>query len=691
LIDFPRFHKPKSDSLPYFPLLLWILTVGGIHTFFCIRYFGASGRDIVDIVYPWNARMMVEWLHQLGRFGLTLLFFFGAWAVGRVTLEKRSELHRDFFVSSAVGLVVMSFVAYFLAVAHLSRPVILRAVFMMTVVLGVGEVAPLWRRISLKGFICRREWAFTERGLLNVLLACGVLLFFLTSIVPETFYDALVYHLAVPQAYLQAGRMVDMAGVHLSRLPGLAQMTYLWGLVLGDDRMCKLINVGCGLLWAGALSSWVQRIWGGLSGRWAALLLLSTPMIGVSIWSCNNDVLCGYFCFVSMTIWMDFWNKGPSENKNLNMLLSGLLLGAATATKYTAIFASPFFAWHFLMKCQDEKKFLWRDGLYFAVGFLIPLAPWWIRTGFWTGNPFFPKATGLFKGDIAEALALMGPWDADVRGHLNFPMRAMSILREGLWGVYEGRFGFIGPMFLCLMPMMLFLRRSYHLDSLALYASFSYLFFVWQSGRLRYFLPHLAVLYALSAAALKNFDDHPDASPWAHSARAITRSIAAFLVVLNLFWLVMVFHRFNQGWDVVWGRQTASEYLRREHIGVYGHPSQGAFDFLRNRGVRSQDKVFIIGEARSYRCPGQAIVSSAFNMPIYARWLQTMTPPLFLDQMKKEGVTHLVINLPEMKRIVPEPYKTDVYLRPLGTVIDTLGAPVYRDRWTIVFEMPKII
>ncbi len=171
------------------------------------------------------------------------------------------------------------------------------------------------------------------------------------------------------------------------------------------------------------------------------------------------------------------------------------------------------------------------------------------------------------------------------------------------------------------------------------------------------------------------------AGPW-------LRGLMGIVALLNGLWLALIFQRFNQGWDVVWGRQSARDYLRQEHIGVYGHPSQGAFDFLADQ--KAAGKVFLVGEARTYRCPLPARSSASFNVPTYARWLeQNPLPGAFVERLRREGYTYLLLNAPEMRRLTPGAYTGDEYLRPLGMVLDALAPPVYRDRWTVLFRVPS--
>ncbi|MBI4396533.1 MAG: glycosyltransferase family 39 protein [Elusimicrobia bacterium] len=682
--------RPRAGFAPAVLALSLAFTVALLHTLLAWRYFAPRLDDLLSACAVWGPNLVPEWLRHSGRVLGAAAFFVSLPGLG-ARLLRRWKYHspEDVFVQTGLALVVWSTGGLLLAALRLSSPSILRAVSLVLILLGLSG----WRKATLPSL--ERIRGFGKSPLGWALLGFAGL-YLLTTVVPETFYDALVYHLAVPSAYLLEGGLKDLADIHLTRLPGLLQTLYLWGLAWSDDRLCKLMNWGFGLLSAGLIGSWTAKRWGAQAGRWAALLFLSSPMIGVNLWSCTNDLLCGFFFFLSFILWLESWEPS-GDHRWRSLALSGFFFGAAAASKYTALFACPFFLLDLLVKRWRARRPFGTPGLIFAAGVLLPLFPWWLRTGLWTGNPFFPQAASLFGGDAPGNIALLAGWRADTMGDGNLFHRSLSLVRESLRGVEEGRFGFIGPVILMLLPLSLFLTPRMEVQALLGGAFVSYVFFVFVSGRIRYFIPQLGLLFALSAASFWDYSKSVLEQarfkprgllrllPPVSLGRWMKR-LLGFVVALNALWLILIYQRFYQGWDVACGRQSPGDYLRQEHVGVYRHPSQGAFDFLSSQ---TSGRLFVVGEARTYRSPFPARAAGAFNVPVYAEWIQDdPSPEVFLRRLQKEGYSHLLLNATELRRITPGEYKADAYLKTLGHVLDAIAPPVYRDKWTILFRVP---
>ena len=64
-----------------------------------------------------------------------------------------------------------------------------------------------------------------------IILSFFILLNFIMVYSPEIFYDALVYHLAVPKMYLAHNKIINITYIAHSNFPSLQQMLYLTALI----------------------------------------------------------------------------------------------------------------------------------------------------------------------------------------------------------------------------------------------------------------------------------------------------------------------------------------------------------------------------------------------------------------------------------------------------------------------------
>ena len=86
-----------------------------------------------------------------------------------------------------------------------------------------------------------------EDGLKNMaqsFLGLLVLLSISLALAPAFATDALVYHLAVPKAFLQAGGLVNLPDNIYSFFPQQIEMLYLFALALGSDSLAQLSGLG---------------------------------------------------------------------------------------------------------------------------------------------------------------------------------------------------------------------------------------------------------------------------------------------------------------------------------------------------------------------------------------------------------------------------------------------------------------
>lgn len=269
-------------------------------------------------------------------------------------------------------------------------------------------------------------------------------------------YDALSYHLQLPQEWIELGRIAPLEHNVYSFLPGYIEGAFTHvAIVAGVERPYSvtghptglltgegLASISCQLLHAGlaVFSAWlvgratraaaVRMGWTGAAlvaaELAAALFFLATPWVIVTGSLAYNEMgvtamLAGAL-LVAVQDGVAPWKRG---------LACGWLIGMACGAKPTAFFMAGVPLAVVLFSQMRARDWVLCAGAGCLAG-LVALSPWLVRNAIVTSNPVFPYATSLFgdahwtteqvdrfrshhsyKGSFAERLSLMVMQDPD--------------------------------------------------------------------------------------------------------------------------------------------------------------------------------------------------------------------------------------------------------------------------------------
>lgn len=233
-------------------------------------------------------------------------------------------------------------------------------------------------------------------------------------------YDALSYHLQLPQEWLALGRITPLEHNVYSFLPGYVEgaFTHL-AIIIGADRPYSPTGTPTGLLTGdgmaaissqllhaglAVLSAWLvgqaTRIaaaragWSG--GALVAAEVTSGAIFLVTPWTivtgslAYNEMgvtlmLAGALC-VALQDGLSPWARGA---------MCGWLIGMACGAKPTAFFMAGVPLAVILFGFLRPRDWIACAGAGCAAG-LIALSPWLVRNGIVASNPVFPYATTIF-------------------------------------------------------------------------------------------------------------------------------------------------------------------------------------------------------------------------------------------------------------------------------------------------------
>jgi len=322
------------------------------------------------------------------------------------------------------------------------------------VLVGLWTVALLgagWA-VSRRSSPLRQDVAAMVGGLPGFLWPfLGLIL--LLALLPPIAFDALMYHLALPEWLLQQGRLTPIPIAHFWN-PGLVDYLNLWPLALGAESGAKILHA----FWTlGALLlvfHWTREVFGSFPARYALLLLLTMPSLPLlASWAYTDYALVFYVLAALYALYRA--HRAGSGNEGF-VVLAGLAAGLALSIKYTAM-ALPVAGVVSLLLGNHRTR--WRSVGVFLLWTLGVAAPWYVRNAVYMGNPVFPFFWGgrfwdaflvAWYGRGGTGLGLrLGAW-------LWLPFR--TVLAYGDLSYVDAR---IGPWWLILMPWVVFWWRRW--------------------------------------------------------------------------------------------------------------------------------------------------------------------------------------------------------------------------------------
>lgn len=291
-------------------------------------------------------------------------------------------------------------------------------------VLGCAAALGVVRRIDWGAFVSdERSYSVLALAGLATALATAVLL--VAACNPPGVlwgsefggFDALSYHLQLPQEWLASGRLAPVTHNVYSYLPSYIESAFvtlgLWGfvprtsadgvagLLSGEGAMalsCQLLHAGFALaaawMTAGAARAACVRVWGDEGGGAHGGLIAGVFSVGVP-WAvvtgslAYNEMGVNALFAAALIVAMDErlspWAKG---------VLAGWLVGVACGMKPTALFfAAPPVG---LVLLATGGRVGWKLVAGAVMGGGVAILPWMLRNAVACGNPVFPYLHGVF-------------------------------------------------------------------------------------------------------------------------------------------------------------------------------------------------------------------------------------------------------------------------------------------------------
>ncbi|HAH31806.1 MAG TPA: hypothetical protein DCL44_05780 [Elusimicrobia bacterium] len=557
----------------------------------------------------------------LGRFLLAILPF------------AAMNLWEEITFSAALGLAAFANAVLCLAAAGLLYKAAVLSLLFISLCLGVLS-------FKLNPFVQEESPAF-KPGFADVtalaLLAAALLLDLAGALSPETFYDALVYHLAVPNFYALKNSLADMPYNIYSNLFLLHGMLYSAGLLLTDEFVPKLINYAAGFLSVLAVLGLGRRYFTFREGLWAALIFYTATHALTSShmasWSSGTEALLTFFSLTALAAVLRY-----EPGAKIWLLSGAFLAGSAMAVKSTGLFSAAGMALVLFYRQRGNSTKALRGVLLFCLIAAIPVTPWLIKNQIYRHNPVYPFLTSVFGlPQKVEALKIQG-FINEARHMGALELRSWLIHP---WKITMGEMGdsqYFTPIFLFMLPLLFLLgpaapaARPFWLYFLAFWLLWSLV-----STMGRFLMPAYPAAALLIAAAIKG-------RKFA-ALKKILSCAVLFICAMGLYWEGIIFYS-QERWRPLLGLETKREYLSSQSALPYA-----AVEFI-NDGLTPEAKTLIVGDSRSFYFKKDFIASSVFDKTPVVEWsAASKTGEELYARMKSEGVTHILLNTAEAIRL----------------------------------------
>lgn len=493
----------------------------------------------------------------------------------------------------------------------------------------------------------RFQWSSGE--MLGLALALGgMAVTFLGCFSPITYYDSLVYHLALPNLYNQMGKISAVPFNLYSCFPANTEMLYLYILnqLPQAEYTINLLGWSTSLAVSLGIAQWAFE-WGGKKQAvWAFALWWSCPAVLLLSIGAYVDITLACFIFFSIR---SFCIAQQQKWDPRWISLSGFLFGVAFSTKYTGAVCGILLFLFLLHAILIKREAPYSRLIIFAATSLIPSFFWLLKNTITIGNPVFPFLYKWLGGNVGWTqstadgyFALLVEYGA--KSHILYELLLAPWKVATSAASFGGGFDVLGdfgwPLFIFSAPLAFLLNKKHTPTRLlSFYGLCHFIFWFTTKPVLRFLIGMLPIAVILSSSVLHHLTTNKTPRP-----KALPFFLIAPWILSNFFMYFLVVSEL-QIFSVALGLETRETYLNRR---LTFHP---VFSYV-NTHLSLNDKLLILGEQRTYHLQRSFIGSNLFApSPIAKICNSGSETDGILHHFKENHLTHTLINEGEISRL----------------------------------------
>jgi hypothetical protein len=544
-----------------------------------------------------------------------------------------------------LGAAAWSIIWFFLGTAYLYR----RPVAVATLLVGVAlAVAALARERPGPGAIARVAGRATL-----VLVVTTQALALIAALAPPTAKDTLLYHFAIPRAYIAAGGGIEVPYNIAGYYPLGVELHAVWAMLLGAPMGQRAAEAAAGAtlflfspLLMMVIFGWARER--GLDRAWAAvaaLMVVWVPTAYDVAASAYVDLALAAYTAVAVRAFCRWWTT--LDTRHLVWVAGAI--GGALSIKLSAAFVILPLALLALvrsLRCRSDSSRPTPGAAAVAVPAIVALgfgvtlaAPWYVRNWIRTGSPLFPFYLGLWpaaapgwdleRSRLYETLFSLYGNTQSAPDYLLTPLRLAVAAQPDLPEFYDGVLGIAVVFALPVLAWALWTRRlDAELGLATLLSACLFAFWLFSSQQLRYLLPALPGLAVAIAAAGARLEGARE-----RAFRALLVAAAVLGAPVALAWFLAL-----DPARVVLGGEDRADFLRRR-LDYYPY-----YEVV-NRELPPTAKVWLINMRRdTYHLHRPYFSDFIFEDYTLTRYVRAATGVEDIrSRVRGEGITHLLV------------------------------------------------
>ena len=553
-------------------------------------------------------------------------------------LFNRGKEEIDFSTAFALGLMFTTLFFYLAAMFKLLVPAVILLFYAIPLVLLV--FLPRKNRGSGLQDMHDTVKSFLNRSPLEYLVFS---LPFVYALLPPSFYDTLVYHLGIPNLYLQHSGFIETPQFVYANTSIYYEISLIPAVYAGEI-VPRLFHFVCGVIFLFSVVDFAQEVLAVKKRRFLLLLLVSIPMSVFLLSTVKNDLPGAFFVFLGVRYLL-----------KRRFVLSALFWGFAIGVKYiNGLFLLIFLVIFVIRESRGENTgaslekgmvgerpvltgMIKRLAIFAAVIAVVVL-PLLVKNYIYAKNPVFPFFSQFFNSEYWDAsrYAIMkgdvGKMFYSWMDVIQFPYR-VSFTEIGSGGQ-------VGIQFLVFLPFLLVNRErvkgKYDLFLFAILALFLGGYFTGSSRFLYIAFVIFSIYLGLAVESLEKF---------AAVSRRLVKILLGIVLALNFLFALGTQERIYRSFQLFSGKLDIEAYKASQF------PAYPGFAFV-NAHAEPGARVLVAGEARNYYLKRPYLVSTGLDYAIVKKYLRAAeNGKAFIAALKKDNIAYLILDLGELNRL----------------------------------------